>query len=251
MSNPAPSADKSPAGALLDLALFAPLGLAITLGEAIPELARKGRSRLEPRLGSARAVGELAVGQGRQRLEGFAPGNVPNPFRGGVPNPFKGGLPFGLSLKGFPLGPFGPPIGRRSAPYPGASASGSFTRNGRAPSTRTRPASSRGTVAGAGSDGPAGAERPIRPVVRRPSDVESAGGHGSSSNSAPGHTTRAGRAAVVAADLAIPSYDALSASQVVQRLAGLSRPEIKAVRAYEAATRGRRTILAKADQLLS
>src|SRR6266446_3170115 len=44
-------------------------------------------------------------------------------------------------------------------------------------------------------------------------------------------------------DLAIPGYDALSASQVVQRLAGLSADELEAVRAYESATRGRKTIL--------
>jgi hypothetical protein len=51
--------------------------------------------------------------------------------------------------------------------------------------------------------------------------------------------------------LAIPSYDSLSAPQVVQRLAGLTREEIEAVRRYEAATRGRRTILARAEQLLA
>ena len=52
-------------------------------------------------------------------------------------------------------------------------------------------------------------------------------------------------------ELAIPSYDSLSASQVVHRLAGLSREEVRAVRAYEAATRARRTIVARADQLLA
>jgi len=51
--------------------------------------------------------------------------------------------------------------------------------------------------------------------------------------------------------LAIPGYDALSASQVVQRLAGLSTEELEAVRAYESATRGRKTILHRVDQLQS
>jgi hypothetical protein len=51
-------------------------------------------------------------------------------------------------------------------------------------------------------------------------------------------------------NLAIPSYDSLSASQVVQRLAGLSHDEVAAVQAYESATRGRRTILSRAEQLL-
>jgi hypothetical protein len=51
--------------------------------------------------------------------------------------------------------------------------------------------------------------------------------------------------------LAIPGYDSLSASQVVQRLAGLNTEELEAVRAYESATRGRKTILHRIDQLQS
>ncbi|MEO6318024.1 MAG: hypothetical protein ABIP36_04500 [Acidimicrobiales bacterium] len=51
--------------------------------------------------------------------------------------------------------------------------------------------------------------------------------------------------------LAIPDYDGLSASQVVNRLAGLSTTELKAVQAYETANRGRKTILSKVAQLQS
>jgi hypothetical protein len=50
--------------------------------------------------------------------------------------------------------------------------------------------------------------------------------------------------------LAIPGYDSLSASQVVQRLAGLSQPELMAVRAHEQSHRHRRTILNRVEQLL-
>jgi hypothetical protein len=50
--------------------------------------------------------------------------------------------------------------------------------------------------------------------------------------------------------LSIPGFDTLSASQVVQRLDGLNRTELVSVRAYEASTRGRRTILKRVDQLL-
>ena len=53
----------------------------------------------------------------------------------------------------------------------------------------------------------------------------------------------------VSPSLAIPGYDALSASQVVQRLDGLSADELEAVRAYEAANRGRKTILSRVAQL--
>ena len=55
--------------------------------------------------------------------------------------------------------------------------------------------------------------------------------------------------AAVEERLAIPGYDALSASQVVERLAGLSGDELAAVRRYEAAHRRRRTILGKIEQL--
>ena len=53
------------------------------------------------------------------------------------------------------------------------------------------------------------------------------------------------------ADLAIPDYDNLSASQVVPRLEGLSPDELEAVRLYEVAQRGRKTILGKIAQLQS
>jgi hypothetical protein len=51
------------------------------------------------------------------------------------------------------------------------------------------------------------------------------------------------------AELAIPGYDSLSASQVLPRLVGLSAGELEAVRAYEAEHRGRRTILGRIAQL--
>jgi hypothetical protein len=52
-----------------------------------------------------------------------------------------------------------------------------------------------------------------------------------------------------ASELAITDYDSLSASQVVPRLDGLSAGERDAVRRYEGAHRGRKTILAKLHQL--
>jgi hypothetical protein len=50
-------------------------------------------------------------------------------------------------------------------------------------------------------------------------------------------------------ELAITDYDSLSASHVVTRLPGLTLDELEAVRAYEAAHRGRKTILNKVAQL--
>ncbi len=52
-----------------------------------------------------------------------------------------------------------------------------------------------------------------------------------------------------ASALAIPSYDTLSASQIVERLAGLNERDRDLLRRYELANRKRRTILGKIDQL--
>jgi hypothetical protein len=62
-------------------------------------------------------------------------------------------------------------------------------------------------------------------------------------------TAAAGRRSASSAHLPIPGYDALSASQVVERLAGLGADELVEVRDYENAHRHRRTILGKIDQL--
>jgi hypothetical protein len=53
------------------------------------------------------------------------------------------------------------------------------------------------------------------------------------------------------ASLAVPGYDSLSASQVLPRLDGLTPDELEAVRVYEAAHRGRKTILTRITQLQS
>ncbi len=52
-------------------------------------------------------------------------------------------------------------------------------------------------------------------------------------------------------ELSIASYDNLSASQIVQRLGGLSVPELQAIRDYEVSHRNRRTILVRIEQLTS
>jgi hypothetical protein len=55
--------------------------------------------------------------------------------------------------------------------------------------------------------------------------------------------------AAQAATLPIADYDSLAASQVIPRLEGLEAADLAAVRAYELAHRGRKTILGKIAQL--
>ena len=171
---------KFPEERVLDLVLYVPLGLALTIAETVPELARKGRSRLEPQVRLARMVGQLAAKQGYKQAVKLA-GN-----RFGTLHPKAGP----------------PPASREEDPGGAKSAGGSAR-----------------TATMANPEGGA-------------------------------HPRRGAATVTTSAGLAIPSYDSLSAHQVVQRLAGLSREEVAAVRDYERSTRGRRTIISRAEQLL-
>jgi hypothetical protein len=174
--------DKSPIDQALDLAFFGPVGLVLTVRDALPGWVDKGRRVLGPQVQLARFIGEQAARYG-QRMATDA-------------------------LVGFGLLPGAPPpqSGEGAEMHPEATVPSS---NG---ATSTTSGSDPGMTPTAASKGAVG-------------DV-------------PG-----------SAELAIPGYDSLSASQVVQRLAGLSTNELEAVRSYEAAGRGRRTILTKVSQL--
>ena len=83
-----------------------------------------------------------------------------------------------------------------------------------------------------------------------PADPPASGiSNGAQVPNAPVPPAEASVAPAVDPALPIPGYDALSASQVVERLTGLSAAELDAVRSYEASHRKRRTILGKIDQI--
>ena len=95
---------------------------------------------------------------------------------------------------------------------------------------------------GAPAPPPARPARPAREPEAAPSPAPPASSTTATRAESNGHGPSAD-------SLAIPGYDSLAASQVVQRLAGLSSEELEAVREYEAATRGRKTILNRVAQL--
>lgn len=163
---------KSPLDRAVDLLVYAPLGLAVTARDALPDLIDKGRHQLGGQVRTARMMGEMAVAQGQREAD-------------------KAMAQIGQRLAALDLFP---PRRPSSAPPEG-------------PEARTSPMTP---------------EAPGEPPTQT---------------------------SVSADDLAIPGYDALSASQVVQRLAGLSPEELELVREYEAATRHRQTLLTRISQL--
>lgn len=70
---------------LLDYAVFAPLGLAITIAEDLPGLVRKGRARIGTQVGVARFVGRVAAGRARHRLEDLLAPNPESPTAPSTP----------------------------------------------------------------------------------------------------------------------------------------------------------------------
>ncbi|MGI8983052.1 MAG: hypothetical protein ACR2HM_00720 [Acidimicrobiales bacterium] len=155
-----------PGEQLLDLLVYAPLGLVLEALDLVPKLAEKGRQRMGGQVTAARMIGELAVRQGQRRADTALKRLREHPREGAG----------------------GPDAGPRTPT------------NGRRPAAPER---------GAGAATPA----------------------------------------PEAGELAIPGYDTLSASQVVPRLEGLTPAELDAVGAYEQATRGRKTVLTRIDQL--
>lgn len=168
--------EDDPTEQLLDVLVYAPLGLLLEARDLLPKLAEKGRQRMGGQVTVARMVGELAVRQGQRRAE-----KVLERLR-----------------------------------QQNSAGAGSRSTGSPSPGNGHRP-------------GPA---TPTATATAPPSPAATAAPPPSSS-------------------LAIPGYDTLSASQVVPRLEGLSAEELAAVRAYEEATRARKTVLTRIDQLRS
>ncbi len=234
----------------LDLFVFLPTGLVVTVAEELPKLAERGRERLGVQVNSARAVGHFVVAAGHDELKRRSESIHLPSMRREEPTDTAG-----------PEGETG-----------GVAQSAGPPRLRRIPRPPAQDISTVAPVADAGSISPDPSNAPIAsapavvvagtaPVSTAAPSMTNASNTASStsSNAAGAHAPAtvmasprrsAGAHIPEVTSLAIPGFDTLSASQVVQRLDGLSRSELVAARAYETETRGRRTILSRIDQLL-
>jgi hypothetical protein len=236
--------DPTPIETALDLLVFAPIGLAITVGEEVPKLAAKGRARLNGPFAAALMLGRFAATQGRRELDRRI-GGVTGPGRGRSTAPAEPVEP--TADAGDADGGW-PEVGlvlvddsrvNEAAVDPIEADESVVVTLGVDPDDGVEITSApvAGELGIVGSDPAATVRRRRRRVTAEPAGPPS-GLWPADPDDVP-----------AAASLAIPGYDSLSASQVVQRLAGLSGPELEAVRTYETARRGRRTILARVTQL--
>ena len=60
--------ERSPLEEALDLFLYAPIGMALTAAEELPEMIRKGREAVEGQMGTAKVIGQVAVNQSKVEI---------------------------------------------------------------------------------------------------------------------------------------------------------------------------------------
>lgn len=210
--------EKSLLDRALDVMVFAPLALAADQGEELARLAAEGRRRVEPQMTMAKVVGRLAFGQLQREMEQQV-----------TETAARVRLLFGANPA--------PSVENRAQVI---DATGLIERTG------TTDTEDRDDA----KESPGRDDANLAPPPSATKAAPPRRGKGAKSRpTKSGKGAKGQPAAPASADLPIHGYDALSAPQVVQRLAGLSEEELETVRSYETATRGRRTILARIAQL--
>jgi hypothetical protein len=205
----------------LEVLLYAPIGVGLFLKDTAPQFVdmfvARGRAEIDrrhddvqQRVTTARSLGQVAMAFGPPIVRQRVERTVADARRT-VEGLIGSAAPSGAAA-------------RPTAPTP--------------PATRTEPAPFTSSHTVPLESAPAASVSP------QPAPAASDLGNGSGNGSSPTNGDASASAA-----LPIPGYDALSASQVVERLIGLAPDELDAVQSYEAAHRQRRTILGKIEQL--
>jgi hypothetical protein len=239
---------KEPVDWVMDLFVHTPIGLAVMAWKRVPEFVgsvpdlvgqamSKGcaqlagaEERLSEEVRKARMIGQVAVTFGGRQLRREVDARLREAKQ--AAEGLTSFLP-NMSADGS--------NGAGAGTRPPVSASDTPTAPASPVTTAAKP-----TAADASEAKPAAARKPPTKAAGARKATKAAG------TKAAGATKRArsAPAATSAADLPIPEYDGLSASQVVSRLSGLTPEELQAIRSYEEASRGRRTVMVAIDRLL-
>ncbi len=223
--------DKDPVERAKEIFVYGPIGLALYMRDTAPSFLKvfvaRGRAEFDQR---KRTVGEQ-LGQAKNvGQDTVSPGSSASAAATAAANTAAAAAPQVLRLVSDGLGKFR------------ETAEGALDALGARGETTTTAATTAASAAPTGAP-TANATPRSAPAPATPSRAPQ-----------PGAPARPAGPAAVADDasgpgLAIPDYDELSASQVVDRLDGLSAGALDAIRAYEQAHRGRATILGKIEQL--
>ncbi|MGE3619477.1 MAG: hypothetical protein AB7L84_03350 [Acidimicrobiia bacterium] len=218
--------ERSPVDHVLDAVVYAPIGLVFEGRSIFHQLVERGRAHAQV----ARVVGRFAVDKGRAEalnLAGRFVARIEDGPEQDDPAWFEMADDLDLDDLGLEGGPWEP-----DPPSEAARPEGLVGPDDERRTETTATADAEDDATG----GPATATSPGGALEADP---------------APERHGRPGLGVPAGGSLAIPDYDSLAAVQVVNRLAGLEPGELRAVHAYEASHRARRTILNRAAQLLA
>jgi hypothetical protein len=109
----------------LDLFVYAPIGMALTAAEELPEMIRKGREAVEVQMGTAKVIGRVAVNQGKVEVNRLISqwNDLGTLLRSGVmspPRPQKDKAEEGRPAPATSAAPAAPPKTESVAPIPPA-----------------------------------------------------------------------------------------------------------------------------------
>ena len=242
------SDDKNPVEKALDLCVYAPVGAALYVRDMLPMMTGMFVSRGKRELQGKKtppAPPPVPADEVKRRIDesvGVAKVVAESGF--GVAKDVAGaGIGVARDVAGSALK--GLLENRPGTPRPNGAGADSGANSGVGSGSPTAPAASTPPAPPAPPAAPAPA--PEAPVASSPHSPEPAAEPTPEPAPEPAASTDLTVPAVD--ELAIPEYDELSASQVVERLEGLDAGALEAVRRYEAAHRGRNTILGKIAQL--
>ncbi len=202
--------DSSPLDQLVELFVYAPVGMIYEYENVLPKLVKRGKSQVQ----LAKLLGQMAAKKGQAEVGDTVGGAV-----GGV-----------ASVLAQSITEFGTLIGLAPAPEPPAAGS-------------TTPAAASKRPLTVVPDAETKAKKPVRKAAPKKAAPKKAAAKKAA-------TKKAATPSVVAdLPLPIASYEELKAKDIVDMLGDLTPEQRERVREHESNTRGRRTILGKLDRL--
>ncbi len=212
--------DSSPLDQLVELFVYAPVGMIYEYENVLPKLVKRGKSQVQ----LAKLLGQMAAKKGQAEVGDTVGGAV-----GGV-----------ASVLAQSITEFGTLIGLAPAPEPPAAGS-------------TTPAAASKRPLTVVPDAETKAKKPVRKAAPKKADPKKSAAKKAAPKKAAAKKAATKKAATpsVVADLPLPiaSYEELKAKDIVDMLGDLTPEQRERVREHESNTRGRRTILGKLDRL--
>jgi hypothetical protein len=245
--------DKHPLDVALDLLVYAPVGFALEARELVPRLAERGRGQVT----LARLLGRFALQKSQQEADRLLtrarPRSTPAAPSPAAPDPDTAAAspppPPDVAPSVATTAVVTKPKAARTAPA--VRAPGRRPIIAASAKDAPKPVSAKVSVTRVS---PTRAANPKPAAKANPKPAAKTATKPAATRKGPARAvarSTASAAEITADRLPIPSYDTLSASQVVPRLDSLRPAELEQVRIYEAAHRGRRTILSRVAQLQS